>query len=115
MDKQLLDLYSDYLLSSFSVTTATGLSSLVDGEVSHDKVTRFLSREDFGSRDFLGQSLFPKDTVIVAMIDGELPSYLESNSKSMRDLQQTTSPIVCCTHGVVIVIKNNGNGTFLNQ
>lgn len=51
MNTQLLDLYSDYLLSSFGPTTATGLSSLVDGEVSHDKVTRFLSKEDFGPKD----------------------------------------------------------------
>ena len=43
MDKQLLDLYSDYLLSSFGATTATGLSALVAGAVSHDQVTRFLS------------------------------------------------------------------------
>ncbi len=50
MNTQLLDLYSDYLLSSFGATTATGLSNLVDGEVSHDKITRFLSKEDFDSK-----------------------------------------------------------------
>jgi len=49
MDKQLLETYSDYLISSFSYTTATGLSMLVEGEISHDKVTRFLSSEDFTS------------------------------------------------------------------
>src|SRR3990170_7324448 len=43
MDKNLLDLYPDYLLSSFSYTTATGLSALLNIAVSHDKVTRFLS------------------------------------------------------------------------
>ena len=31
MDKELLDLYADYLLSSFRATTATGLSSLGAG------------------------------------------------------------------------------------
>lgn len=51
MDKELLDLYSDYLLSSFGQTTATGLSNLVGGDISHDKVTRFLSREDFSPID----------------------------------------------------------------
>lgn len=70
MDKQLLDLYSDYLLSSFSVTTATGLSSLVDGEVSHDKVTRFLSREDFGSRELW--QLVKKEVREVESEDGVL-------------------------------------------
>ncbi|OGU50286.1 MAG: transposase [Ignavibacteria bacterium RIFOXYB2_FULL_35_12] len=49
MNKELLETYSDYLISSFSYTTATGLSMLVEGEISHDKVTRFLSGEDFTS------------------------------------------------------------------
>jgi hypothetical protein len=51
MDKQLLDLYSDYLISSFGLTTATGLSTLLDGAISHDKITRFLSGSDFTSAD----------------------------------------------------------------
>jgi hypothetical protein len=49
MDKPLLELYTDYLMSSFSHTTATGLSILSEGKISHDKVTRFLSSEDFTS------------------------------------------------------------------
>ena len=49
MDKQLLEIYSDFLISSFSYTTATKLSILSEGEISHDKVTRFLSSEDFQS------------------------------------------------------------------
>src|SRR5690242_18733532 len=51
MDKQLLDIYSDYLICSFGLTTATGLSALLDGALSHDKITRFLSEEDFTSAD----------------------------------------------------------------
>jgi len=51
MDKQLLDLYSDYLISSFGLTTATGLSALLNGAISHDKITRFLSERDFTSAD----------------------------------------------------------------
>ena len=43
MDTSMLDLYTDYLISSFGPATATGLSQLVDGEVSHDQVTRFLA------------------------------------------------------------------------
>ncbi len=49
MNRELLELYSDYLLSTFSHTTATGLSAMTGGEVSHDKVTRFLSGEEFDS------------------------------------------------------------------
>ena len=36
-----LDLYTDYLLSSTGPTTATGLSRLLDGALSHDHVTRW--------------------------------------------------------------------------
>lgn len=50
MNKDLLELYSDYLLSAFSHTTATGLSAMTGGEVSHDKVSRFLSEKDLDSR-----------------------------------------------------------------
>ncbi len=46
MNEEMLELYSDYLISSFSYTTATGLSRMVDGAICHDKVTQFLSSED---------------------------------------------------------------------
>jgi hypothetical protein len=51
MDKSLLDLYTDYLISSFGQTTATGLSQLLDGQISHDAVTRFLASEPKTSAD----------------------------------------------------------------
>lgn len=51
MDKQLLELYTDYLLSSFGQTTATGLSAMLDNAISHDKITRFLSGRQFDSKD----------------------------------------------------------------
>lgn len=50
MNRKMLDLYSDYLISSFSYTTATGLSAALDGAVSHDSITRFLSKKDYDSR-----------------------------------------------------------------
>lgn len=49
MNKPLLDLYSDYLLCSFGQTTATGMSQLLQGNVSHDKITRFLAQEQWTS------------------------------------------------------------------
>lgn len=51
MTKEELDLYSDYLLSSFGKATATGLSVMVDGAVSHDAVTRWLSEREYTSKD----------------------------------------------------------------
>lgn len=52
MNTELLELYTDYLISSFSSTTATGLSSMLEGAISHDKITRFLSYEQYSSKDF---------------------------------------------------------------
>lgn len=49
--KKMLDLYSDYLMASFSQVNATGLSNLMDGKISHDQVTRFLSEEKKTSKD----------------------------------------------------------------
>jgi IS4 transposase len=54
MDKVLLDLYSDYLISSFSQTTSTGLSRLLDGAMTHDRITNFLSESDFTSKELWG-------------------------------------------------------------
>jgi len=39
----MLDLYAEYLISSFSYTTATGLSGMTEGEISYDRVSRFLN------------------------------------------------------------------------
>jgi len=39
MKKGFLEIYTDYLMSSFSYTTATGLSVMSEGKISHDKVT----------------------------------------------------------------------------
>jgi len=50
MNQKILDLYSDYLLSSFGQTTATGLSKLMDGKISHDQVTRMLSSSKMTSK-----------------------------------------------------------------
>ncbi|MBA3570364.1 MAG: transposase [Pyrinomonadaceae bacterium] len=51
MNRELLELYSDYLLSAFSHTTATGLSRMTNGIVSHDKITRFLSDKELNSAE----------------------------------------------------------------
>jgi hypothetical protein len=51
MNKQYLELYTDYLLSSFGHTTATGLSRMIEGQIAHDQITRFLSAEEFTSKD----------------------------------------------------------------
>ncbi len=42
-DNELLDIYSDYLISAFGLTTATGLAAMLNGQISHDRVQRFLA------------------------------------------------------------------------
>jgi hypothetical protein len=51
MNKEILDLYSDYLLCSSKQTTATGLAALTDGAVSHDQITRFLAEGELDEKD----------------------------------------------------------------
>jgi len=47
----MLDIYSDYLIAQNQYATAVGLSELLEGRISHDKVTRFLNKEKFASKD----------------------------------------------------------------
>src|ERR1700690_1149147 len=50
-NKELLDVYSDYLISAFGQTTGTGLSELLGGTISHDRIQRFLAHNEFTSGD----------------------------------------------------------------
>ena len=52
LDPQLLDLYTDYLIASPAQTTATGLSELLKGQYSHDKITRFLNQETYSPKRY---------------------------------------------------------------
>ncbi len=45
-----IDIYTDYLISIQTKATATGLSDMLEGEISHDQITRFLSKELFDSK-----------------------------------------------------------------
>jgi hypothetical protein len=51
MDKRLLDIYSDYLIAQNQYATAIGLSDLLEGKISHDKITRFLNGKAAGSQE----------------------------------------------------------------
>lgn len=42
-DKVLLDINTDYLISSFGLTTGTGLARLLNGAISHGRIQRFLA------------------------------------------------------------------------
>jgi len=51
MNRKEFDLYTDYLIASQGATTATGLSSILEENLSHDKITRFLSEEEYNSKN----------------------------------------------------------------
>jgi hypothetical protein len=53
MKKEKLELYTDYLISNNGYATAAGLSATLDGEVSHDQMTRFLSEEELHLERFM--------------------------------------------------------------
>jgi len=55
MNAKYLDLYTDYLSVTFGYATATGLSKMLDGEISHDKFTRFLADGELTSKDLWKQ------------------------------------------------------------
>ncbi len=86
MKPDLLDLYSDYLISSFGATTATGLSALLDGTVSHDQVTRFLAGPQRTSADlwrivkpYVRQIQSPDGVLIIDDSIAEKPSTDEND------------------------------------
>ena len=41
----ILDFYTDYLLTAFGQTTATGLAALLNDEISHDQIQRWLASD----------------------------------------------------------------------
>ena len=50
MSSNLLDIYSGYLICQNKHTTATVLSDMLPGDISHDKITRYLNYQDLGSK-----------------------------------------------------------------
>ena len=82
---KLLDLYTDYLISSFGQVTATGLARLLNGAVSHDQITRFLSSAPKRSADLwrmakpLVRSIESEDSIIVIDDTIEEKEYTDEN------------------------------------
>jgi len=56
MKRDYLELYTDYLISNSGAATATELSAMMNNEISHDQVTRFLSSDEFDSKTIKTQA-----------------------------------------------------------
>ena len=105
MDKHLLELYSDYLLSSFGATTATGLSALVDGVVSHDQVTRFLSGADYDGRT-LWQQVKPLVVAwhhisLICLMFGQVNLLRSGGCDKIRRLELMRQMLRTCQHNQI--------------
>ncbi len=50
-NREVFEIYTEYLLSARGLVTATGLSELLDGKISHDQIQRFLSEQAKSSAD----------------------------------------------------------------
>ncbi len=82
----IFDLYSDYLLVNQGQPTATRLSTLVEGKLSHDSITRSLNGQDYGSRDlwkvvkpFAGQ-IAQENAVLIGDDTVEEKPYMDPNN-----------------------------------
>ena len=91
-----LDLYTDYLISSTGQTSATGLSRLLGGAVSHDQVTRWLSTSYLDSTQVwaqakplirLAERQRPSDEFAVLIVDD-----------SILEKAHTDPSALICTH-----------------
>jgi hypothetical protein len=87
MGRNILDLYSDYLLCSSGQTTATGLSALLQG-CSHDRITRFLRKEYFDEK-----TLWKKVKTFVRANEEEGACLIFDDTINMFDNYQNTLPL----------------------
>lgn len=86
-----VDLYTDYLISSTSLTTATGLSRLLEGNISHDRIARSLAKGDYGSK-YLWQAVKPMVEEICSSDDLVILSFDDSIEEK---LYTDESELVC--------------------
>jgi hypothetical protein len=87
MDK-LLDIYSDYLIAQNHYATATGLSDLLEGRISHDRITRFLNGKELTSKE-LWEYIKPEirkieeDTGGVLILDDTIEEKMHTNENEI--------------------------------
>jgi hypothetical protein len=97
-DKELLDLYSDYLISAFGQTTGTGLATLLGGQISHDRIQRFLGRRGWSRPAFTSADLWQMVKPHVRKMQSEEEVLIVDDSiaeKPYSDEAEALSDIVC--------------------
>ncbi|SDW59787.1 hypothetical protein SAMN05421882_10187 [Nitrosomonas communis] len=89
MKTKYLDLYTDYLISTTGYARATELSAMLDGEMSHDPVTRFLSERKYTSTD-----LWREVKSVVRQIEQE-EGYLIFDESVQEKVWTDENEVVC--------------------
>ena len=110
------DLYTDYLISSTSLTTATGLSSMLGGVISHDKITRSLAKGTFDSK-YLWEQVKPmvselrscKEPVVLCFDDSiEEKSYTDESELICWHFDHTINRSVKGVNFLTALVNMNG-------
>lgn len=86
-----VELYTDYLISSNGYATATGLSSMMDNNIKHDQITRFLSKNCFSSKD-----LWKKVKPVVRKVESEEACLIFDDT--IQEKKWTDESEVMCWH-----------------
>jgi hypothetical protein len=85
-----LDRYTDYLLATTKSATATGMSELFDGKISHDKVTRFLSESHFD-----GTTVWAKAKPLVRQFESATEGVLIADDSIVEKAHTDENAIIC--------------------
>jgi len=91
MTDPIQDLYADYLICSFGAVSATNLSSILDGAISHDKITRKLSEAPQTSKQ-----LWLRSKPLVRQIESDEGVLIIDDSISEK--QYTDENSLICWH-----------------
>jgi hypothetical protein len=87
--ENIADLYIDYLISSpGGLTTAVGMSKMLDGKLTHDNITRFLAKGNYDSK-YLWQQVKPmvqeltnsKEEIVLSFDDSIEEKYYSDQSE----------------------------------
>jgi len=91
MKKDKLDIYTDYLICQNGYATSTGLSNMLEGEFSHDQITRFLSEKPYTSKE-----LWQETKKVVRQIESDDACLIFDDT--IQEKQWTDENEIICWH-----------------
>lgn len=110
------DLYTDYLLSSTGMTTATGFSQMTEGVISHDKITRKLSSGEYDSKNLwktvkpMVQEICSSDDPVILCFDDSIEEkrYTDENELICWDFDHTVNRSVKGVNFLTALVHTKG-------